>query len=137
MKFFTKLNITSSLLALLFFIFVELIRNTYRINELTNIEFKTLDYIFLFISITIVILIPLLLRKIIKQKLTVNKMNYFLTILWIPYFFLLNMIFYFFFPLGGGNSNPISNLVINSSFILYPVYLFIIISLFNQKNPAV
>ena len=134
MRSLIRLNITSSLLALLFFIFVELVRNTYRINELTNIGFKTLDYIFLFVSIAILVIIPLLLKLIIGQKLTVKRINYFLAVLWIPYFFLLNMIFYIFFPLGGGNSNPIINLVINASFILYPVYLLIVISLINSVN---
>lgn len=134
MRSLIRLNITSSLLALLFFIFVELVRNTYRINELTNIGFKTLDYIFLFVLIAILIIIPLLLKLIIGQKLTVKRINCFLAVLWIPYFFLLNMIFYIFFPLGGGNSNPIINLVINLSFILYPVYLLIVISLINSVN---
>ena len=137
LKTFLKLNITSSLLALLFFIFVELVRNTYRLNDLTHIGFKTLDYIFLCVLIAILIIIPLLLKLIIRQKLTVRRMTYFLAVLWIPYFFLFNLIFYFFFPLGGGNSNPINNFVINGAFILYPVYLLSIISLLNEKNPAV
>ncbi|SEO45063.1 hypothetical protein SAMN04488134_107175 [Amphibacillus marinus] len=136
MKYFLKLNVTGLILAILLFISATIMLNVYRINRLFGINIERVNLIALVSFAAVALTVPFLLRALLKRmpKARRRLFDYVLTMIWFPYFKIIEGVFYYFFPIEyrGDLPAPVLGLALLLAFILYPLYIGIIIYL--QKN---
>ncbi|WP_251386360.1 hypothetical protein [Priestia megaterium] len=136
MNYFLKLNFSSILYAVLIFINIELIFNIYRISRIIKIDVavaRNIGFVVMLISIIVFSFIYYLLNR---RYLTDSKLNYFGTVLWIPYFVIILILFNKLFPINnhGDQLNLISRVVTYLGILLYPIYLAIVIALSRKSK---
>lgn len=128
MKYFLKLNTVSILYAIMIFISIELMFNTYRLSRLTGWDLNTVITRSM-ITIGIVFIIGTILTIFLSRKwLKGRKANYWTIILWIPYFALFVYSIAKFFPVidRGDIPNPGVGLVAIGLLISFPIYILFI-----------
>jgi hypothetical protein len=125
MKIFVKLNIISALYALVLFIQLQPMLNIYRLVRITDWSFGAIHMLtaifnlFVFIASTIVFLF--ITRKYLGQ----GNLRFFITLLWIPFYAIITLIFYSLFPIAirGEEPAPVLGLVMICVFLIYPFYI--------------
>ncbi|AXI30577.1 hypothetical protein CIB87_16685 [Priestia megaterium] len=93
MNYFLKLNFSSILYAGLIFINIELIFNIYRISRIIKINVAVARNIELVVMLISIIVFSFIYYLLNRQYLKGSKLNYFGTVLWIPYFIIKLILF--------------------------------------------
>lgn len=136
MNYFLKLNFSSILYAVLIFINIELIFNIYRISRIIELDVAVARNIGIVIMLISVIVFSFVYYLLNRRYLTDSKLNYYGTVLWIPYFVIMLILFNKLFPISnhGDQLNSIGRIVICLGVLLYPIYLAIVIALSRKNN---
>ncbi|KJL02401.1 MULTISPECIES: hypothetical protein [Priestia] len=136
MNYFLKLNFSSILYAVLIFINIELIFNIYRISRIIELDVAVARNIGIVIMLISVIVFSFIYYLLNRRYLTDSKLNYYGTVLWIPYFAIMLILFNKLFPISnhGDQLNPIGRIVIYLGVLLYPIYLAIVIALSRKSK---
>ncbi|TJZ36542.1 hypothetical protein FA002_12045 [Priestia megaterium] len=131
MNYFLRLNFSSILYAVLIFINIELIFNIYRISRIIEIDVAVARNIGIVVMLISVIVFSFIYYLLNRQYLKGSKLNYFGSVLWIPYFVIMLILSNKIFPIinHGDQLNPVSRVVIYLGILLYPIYLAIVIAL--------
>jgi len=96
MNWFLKLNFSSILYAVLIFINIELIFNIYLISRIIKIDVAVARKIG--VVVMLIIVFSFIYYLLNRQYLKDSKLNYFGTVLWIPYFVIMLILFNKLFP---------------------------------------
>ncbi|RDZ11089.1 hypothetical protein C3744_22235 [Priestia megaterium] len=135
MNYFLKLNFSSILYTVLIFINIELLFNIYRISRIIEIDVaaRNIGIVVMLISVIVFSFMYYLLNR---QYLKDSKLNYYGTVLWVPYFVIMLIVFNNLFPISnhGDQLNPISRIVIYLGILLYPIYLAFVIALSRKSK---
>ncbi|WP_394532683.1 hypothetical protein C1N83_27330 (plasmid) [Priestia aryabhattai] len=136
MNYFLKLNFSSILYAVLIFINIELIFNIYRISRIIELDVAVARNIGIVIMLISVIVFSFIYYLLNRRYLADSKLNYYGTVLWIPYFVIMLILFNKLFPISnhGDQLNPIGRIVIYLGILLYPIYLAIVIALSRKSK---
>lgn len=136
MNYFLKLNFSSILYAVLIFINIELIFNIYRISRIIELDVAVARNIGIVIMLISVIVFSFIYYLLNRRYLTDSRLNYYGTVLWIPYFVIMLILFNKLFPISnhGDQLNSIGRIVIYLGVLLYPIYLAIVIALSRKNN---
>ena len=136
MNYFLKLNFSSILYAVLIFINIELIFNIYRISRIIELDVAVARNIGIVIMLISVIVFSFIYYLLNRRYLTDSKLNYYGTVLWIPYFAIMLILFNKLFPISnhGDQLNPIGRIVIYLGVLHYPIYLAIVIALSRKSK---
>lgn len=128
MKYFIKLNVVSMIYAFLLFLIIELQMNFYRIMRITGWNADRVD-----VGITILSWILFLLTTgitiwLTARQLTQRKSNFYMMLLWAPYFFLFITVFARLFPITdpGETPAPVTGLIAIFMILVYPLYIGVI-----------
>lgn len=125
MRYFLKLNVLSTIFAIVPFIISELLVNVYRINRITGIEIAIVNWASAIISLIGLSLSTVIFVIMIKRFLPSKKANFLSSITWIPYYWLYVHAFavQFAFSNQADAANPASGLIIIAGLLLYPFLL--------------
>ncbi|PEZ14611.1 hypothetical protein CN330_04610 [Priestia megaterium] len=136
MNYFLKLNFSSILYAVLIFINIELIFNIYRISRIIELDVAIARNIGIVVMLISVIVFSFVYYLLNRRYLKGSKLNYYGTVLWIPYFVIMLILFNRLFPISdhGDQLNPIGRIVIYLGVLLYPIYLAIVIALSRKST---
>ena len=128
MKYLIKLNILSSLYALMFFIMIQLAVNIYRISRITGLDIGHIDRKIFIFDLILFIASSILFFMFTKKYMNGKKSNYFTTILWLPYLILFIYLFASWLPITepADKPAPVTGLIILGAAIIYPLYIVII-----------
>lgn len=128
MKYLIKLNILSSLYALMFFIMIQLAVNIYRISRITGLDIGHIDRKIFIFDLILFIASSILFFIFTKKYMNGKKANYFTTILWLPYLILFIYLFASWLPITepADKPAPVTGLIILGAAIIYPLYIVII-----------
>ncbi len=128
MKYLIKLNILSSLYALMFFIMIQLAVNIYRISRITGLDIGHIDRKIFIFDLILFIASSILFFMFTKKYMNGKKANYFTTILWLPYLILFIYLFASWLPITepADKPAPVTGLIILGAAIIYPLYIVII-----------
>lgn len=128
MKYLFKLNILSSLYALMFFIMIQLAVNIYRISRITGLDIGHVDRKIFIFDLILFIASSILFFIFTKKYMNGKKANYFTTILWLPYLILFIYLFASWLPITEPADKPalVTGLIILGAAIIYPLYIVII-----------
>lgn len=128
MKYLIKLNILSSLYALMFFIMIQLAVNIYRISRITGLDIGHIDRKIFIFDLILFIASSILFFMFTKKYMNGKKANYFTTIQWLPYLILFIYLFASWLPITepADKPAPVTGLIILGAAIIYPLYIVII-----------
>lgn len=118
----------SILYALFIFVPIELMVNVYRISRLTGWDIKTVNKLSNITLIVGIILGTIIFYLLTTKWLGRRRLNYFTTILWVPYFIWFVYFFVSLFPItdGGDDPNPVTGLLAIGALCSYPIYILLI-----------
>ncbi|MBB3110106.1 hypothetical protein FHS18_002173 [Paenibacillus phyllosphaerae] len=123
--YWLRLNLASCFYGGLFFVVMELMLNSYRINRVMGIELDVVMNGITWFSIASYVMLTILSPILLKRLLGRRGANYLSTVLWVPYF--IGMIAWFRdrFPITNAYDDPapVLGLVLIGAMSLYPVYL--------------
>ncbi|WP_377890153.1 hypothetical protein [Alkalihalobacillus sp. R86527] len=136
MKPFLKVNGFSVFYAFMLFVPLELIMNVYRISRLTGMELST---VIVLIGITIMIEVGVgsfIAFSLSSKLLDDRKANFWIVILWVPYFVLFVYSLSTLFPItyGGESPGPALGLLAVGAFMVYPFYIVTILFLSASRE---
>lgn len=125
---FLRLNLLSSLYALVLVIQFIPILNVYRINRILSLPYHSIEVFSILFNIIILISSTYLFYRVTKKFFPLSKAKYILIVTWIPYFVLLYNLHWKLFPItfGGDKPAPITGLLMIAAAIGYPLYIAII-----------
>ncbi|ACL20869.1 hypothetical protein Dhaf_2846 [Desulfitobacterium hafniense DCB-2] len=117
-----KINFFAFLYALLLFIETELLLNSYRLHRMLswfNVKTNVLLGCVIFIVLTIIF------YSITTKYLDTGKFRYFLTVLWIPYYIILVLLFAHLVPITYPGDEPLGGVafIILGMFFIFPLYV--------------
>lgn len=133
MRYFIKLNFMALLYGFALFVVTELMGNSYRLERITHwfsLTFNKISVLVLFILFTTV------LCFLTKKFFSKGKLRYILSILWIPYYVILVLLFSFLFPITNRGDDPVPalGLILLGMWIIYPFYIAIINFIFKKNK---
>lgn len=125
MKVFVKLNIISALYALVLFIQLQPMANIYRFVRITDWSFSTIYMLVAIFNVIVFIISTIVFYFIMRKYLSQGNFRFLLTLLWIPFYAIITLIFYSFFPITvrGEEPAPVLGLVFIGIFLIYPFYI--------------
>jgi len=125
MKTFGKLNIISALYALVLVIQIQPMANINRIFRITNWSFSTVYMLIAIFNIIIFIISTIVFLFFTRKYLSQVKLRFLLTLLWIPYYVIITLIYNLFSPITirGEGPGPVVGLLFIVIFLSYPFYI--------------
>jgi hypothetical protein len=125
MKVFVKLNIISAFYALVLFIQLQPMLNIYRLVRITDWSFGTIYMLVAIFNLFVFIISTIVFLFITRKYLRQGNLRFLLTLLWIPFYAIITLIFYSLFPITirGEEPAPVLGLVFIGVFFIYPFYI--------------
>ena len=125
MKTFGKLNIISALYALVLVIQIQPMANIYRIFRITNWSFSAVYMLIAMFNLIIFIISTIIFFFITRKHLSQKKIRYLLTLIWIPYYIIITLIYNFLTPVivKSEEPGPVVGLLFIVIFLSYPFYI--------------
>jgi hypothetical protein len=134
MKYFAKINVLGILYALILVIQTELMGNIFRISRLTNIPIKDVRMTIGISMFLIFIVSTIIFVSLSSKYFNTGKLRHLLTILWIPYFLVLNYFLSSLIPMTDIDApSPALGLILFGIFLAYPFYITLI-NFISTKN---
>jgi hypothetical protein len=124
-KTFGKLNIISALYALVLVIQIQPISNINRIFRITNWSVSAVYILIAMFNLFIFIISTIVFLLITRKYLSQVKLRFLLTLLWIPYYVIITLIYNSFTPIivRGEGPGPVVGLLFIVIFLSYPFYI--------------
>lgn len=125
MKTFGKLNIISALYALVLVIQIQPMANINRIFRITNWSISAVYMLIAMFNLIILIISTIVFLFITRKYLSQVKLRFLLTLLWIPYYVIITLIYNSFTPIivRGEGPGPVVGLLFIVIFLSYPFYI--------------
>lgn len=125
MKAFGKINIIGALYALVLVIQIQPIANINRIFRITDWSVITVYMLIAIFNLIIFIISTIVFFFITRKYLRQVKLRFLLSLLWIPYYMIITLIYNFFTPITvrGEGPGPVVGFLFIGMFLIYPFYI--------------
>lgn len=125
MKIFGQFNIISALYALVLVIQIQPMANINRIFRITGWSVDTVYMLIAIFNIILLIISTVMFLFITRKYLIQVKLRFLLSLLWIPYYVIITLIYNFFTPIivKAEEPSPVVGILFIGIFLMYPLYI--------------